>query len=256
MEAIDRRDLDLSSFERISEGEEGVVYRDGDLAFKFFKNENLKILNNKEEKIDILSNLNIDNVVKPLVKVLDKNKLCGYAMKYIDANNLFMMTKFNKMYNDNVYLDIFYIQIEYISKLLKEIHSSKYKLVVGDINSNNIIFDREFLPYFIDVDSWQVGKLNNDGYAYFYAQYIFNRNMSFMKLNEDTDRLCLMLLSLIMPFENRCLDDISTDEFDEKCEDIEGLSALHDYFIMLKEENERMPEVPYVGDVLEKSLKI
>lgn len=80
--------------------------------------------------------------------------------------------------------------------------------------------------------------------------------MSFMKLNEDTDRLCLMLLSLIMPFENRCLDDISTDEFDEKCEDIEGLSALHDYFIMLKEENERMPEVPYVGDVLEKSLKI
>ena len=47
MEAIDRRDLDLSSFERISEGEEGVVYRDGDLAFKFFKNENLKILNNK-----------------------------------------------------------------------------------------------------------------------------------------------------------------------------------------------------------------
>ena len=111
-------------------------------------------------------------------------------------------------------------------------------------------------PYFIDVDSWQVGKLNNDGYAYFYAQYIFNRNMSFMKLNEDTDRLCLMLLSLIMPFENRCLDDISTDEFDEKCEDIEGLSALHDYFIMLKEENERMPEVPYVGDVLEKSLKI
>lgn len=42
MEAIDRRDLDLSSFEKISEGEEGVVYRDGDLAFKFFKNENLK----------------------------------------------------------------------------------------------------------------------------------------------------------------------------------------------------------------------
>ena len=80
MEAIDRRDLDLSSFERISEGEEGVVYRDGDLAFKFFKNENLKILNNKEEKIFILSNLNIDNVVKPLVKVLDKNKLCGYVL--------------------------------------------------------------------------------------------------------------------------------------------------------------------------------
>ena len=37
MEAIDRRDLDLSSYERISEGEEGVVYRDGDLAFKFLK---------------------------------------------------------------------------------------------------------------------------------------------------------------------------------------------------------------------------
>ena len=55
MEVIDRRELDLSSLERISEGEEGVVYRDGDLAFKFFKTENLKILNNKEEKIDILS---------------------------------------------------------------------------------------------------------------------------------------------------------------------------------------------------------
>lgn len=43
MEAIDRRELDLSFFERISEGEEGVVYRDVDLAFKFFKTENLKI---------------------------------------------------------------------------------------------------------------------------------------------------------------------------------------------------------------------
>ncbi len=65
-----------------------------------------------------------------------------------------------------------------------------------------------------------------------------------------------MLLSLIMPFENRCLDDISIDEFDKKCEDVEGLSLLHDYFIMLKEESERIPEVPYVGDVLEKNLKI
>lgn len=254
MERINKNDLDLSSM--VSEGEEGYVYSDGEFAYKIFKTKNLKTLNNKEDKLDVLNEIDIDNVVKPLFGIYDKNKLCGYAMKYIDANNLFMMTKFNKMYNDNVYLDIFYIQIEYISKLLKEIHSSKYKLVVGDINSNNIIFDKEFLPYFIDVDSWQVGKLNNDGYAYFYAQYIFNRNMSFMKLNEDTDRLCLMLLSLIMPFENRCLDDISTDEFDEKCEDIEGLSLLHDYFIMLKEESERIPEVPYVGDVLEKNLKI
>ena len=134
MERINKNDLDLSSM--VSEGEEGYVYSDGEFAYKIFKTKNLKTLNNKEDKLDVLNEIDIDNVVKPLFGIYDKNKLCGYAMKYIDANNLFMMTKFNKMYNDNVYLDIFYIQIEYISKLLKEIHSSKYKLVVGDINSN------------------------------------------------------------------------------------------------------------------------
>ena len=147
MERINKNDLDLSSM--VSEGEEGYVYSDGEFAYKIFKTKNLKTLNNKEDKLDVLNEIDIDNVVKPLFGIYDKNKLCGYAMKYIDANNLFMMTKFNKMYNDNVYLDIFYIQIEYISKLLKEIHSSKYKLVVGDINSNNIIFDKEFCLFFL-----------------------------------------------------------------------------------------------------------
>ena len=105
MERINKNDLDLSSM--VSEGEEGYVYSDGEFAYKIFKTKNLKTLNNKEDKLDVLNEIDIDNVVKPLFGIYDKNKLCGYAMKYIDANNLFMMTKFNKMYNDNVYLDIF-----------------------------------------------------------------------------------------------------------------------------------------------------
>ena len=62
----------------------------------------------------------------------------------------------------------FIMKIELIPDLLKEIHNSKYKLVVGDFNASNIIFDKEFVPYFIDVDSWQVGKLKNDGFSYHY----------------------------------------------------------------------------------------
>lgn len=47
MERIDRHDLDLSSLQKVSEGEEGYIYRDGDMAYKLFKTRNLKILNGK-----------------------------------------------------------------------------------------------------------------------------------------------------------------------------------------------------------------
>ena len=66
------------------------------------------------------------------------------------------------------------------------------------------------------------------------SEYLANRNMVTMEVNKDTDRLCLMLLSLIMPFYNKCFDDISFEEFEKKCEDIEGLSILHDYFVEIK----------------------
>ena len=85
-------------------------------------------------------------------------------------------------------------------------------------------------------------------------EYLANRNMVTMEVNKDTDRLCLMLLSLIMPFYNKCFDDISFEEFEKKCEDIEGLSILHDYFVKLKEAKDKIPEVPYVGDILEKRM--
>lgn len=86
----------------------------------------------------------LGNIVKPQLEVYDNGILCGYLMDYIDgANNLFMMTKWSKMYDDNAYLDLFYNEIELISDLLKEIHNSKYKLVVGDFNASNIIFDKE-----------------------------------------------------------------------------------------------------------------
>lgn len=55
----DRRDLDLSSLQKVSEGEEGYIYRDGDMAYKLFKTRNLKILNGKAEKIECLSKLSV-----------------------------------------------------------------------------------------------------------------------------------------------------------------------------------------------------
>lgn len=54
MERIDRRDLDLSSLQKFSEGEEGYVYRDGDIAYKLFKTRNLKILNGKSESLKMM----------------------------------------------------------------------------------------------------------------------------------------------------------------------------------------------------------
>ena len=61
------------------------------------------------QKIECLSKLSVDNIVKPQLEVYDNGMLCGYLMDYIDgANNLFMMTKWSKMYDDNAYLDLFY----------------------------------------------------------------------------------------------------------------------------------------------------
>ncbi len=54
MERIDRHDLDLSSLQKVSEGEEGYIYRDGDMAYKLFKTRNLKILNGKAESLKMM----------------------------------------------------------------------------------------------------------------------------------------------------------------------------------------------------------
>lgn len=144
------RNLSKSSF--ISQGGEGAVYVLGDLAYKIYHNpDNLIPL----AKIDELSQIKDDAIIKPIEVIMHKDQPVGYTMKYIpDAHPLCkVFTKAFKQRNG--------LGNSEITKLVEGMRDSvysvhKHNILIVDCNELNFLISEDFKTvYFIDTDSYQ-----------------------------------------------------------------------------------------------------
>ncbi len=138
----------------ITEGGEGKIYGKNNIIYKIYTNPNKVI---SEKKINELSVLELDNIIKPLNLIYNsKQSAIGFTMKWV--NKTFPLVKlFSNSYKDINKIDIKKILkiIDNIKKIIEYIHSKNILIVDG--NEFNYLIDDidKETPYFIDVDSYQ-----------------------------------------------------------------------------------------------------
>jgi serine/threonine protein kinase len=146
-----------SKAELIAEGGEGKIYdaKNGTVV-KIFKNTVNK--NTKFKKVkEIISKIFPKHVIAPKIIVHDRNgKEIGYVMEKVDGEEIRALSskKFVRV-NGILKKQVLEMLIK-IKDTLKELHGSS--VYIGDLNEMNILIDLDCNVFFIDVDSWSVGK--------------------------------------------------------------------------------------------------
>ena len=139
----------------LAEGGEGIIYEyDKNHVVKIYK-DNI----NKQEKLNkiqkLISKQLPNNVINPIDIAMDsKKQFLGYIMKKVEGEDFKRLgnKKFIKTNNIKV-KDITYM-LQQIKDVLIQLH--KQDIYISDLNDSNILFDKNFNIYLIDIDSWTV----------------------------------------------------------------------------------------------------
>lgn len=249
MDFIGKRDINLNDLEKIKceSSSEAFLYRDGNLLYKMYKNAQSKKVQRKIFKLLILNDGDkIENTIIPDGLVLDSSFLLGSRMIFINsASSVYRFTDYEKSVRK--YLNL----INNISQTLKTIHSDPRNIIVGDLNFNNILFDKNMNHYFIDFDSCMVDGIAADRIPMILKNYAKKRGDYKFEINTDTDKLSLMLNTLYVIF-GRHIDLVSMREYDEKAERLTTLRNAREFVELIKKDNQSIPEVPYIDELIHK----
>ncbi|MDD2181297.1 MAG: hypothetical protein PHW32_02895 [Bacilli bacterium] len=118
---------------------------ENDYLIKQFIDDDVDFLKEKEQKIELLMNKEIEGTIPVLSKVITDGKFSGYIMPYI--KNSVELKEINNNYINKENLINIMIKL---SKTLEEMH--KNRIIYGDISDSNIIINDKLTPYYADMD--------------------------------------------------------------------------------------------------------
>lgn len=246
MGRINLANIDLSKLPQINSSPhlESDLYHDEEIVYKIFKNFDEYIITKKQRKIELLRDGNeLPNVIMPIDDLYFDETFFGYTMKYII--NSISLYDFNKVSKD---IKLFLQILLKISKSIEEIHHDPRDIAIGDLNFDNIILDNSFNPYITDSDSFKIAGLLNETNPAIIDSYIKNRGISNIDINQNTDKLSLILWTIYMIFKKH-IDEISMYEFDKKAEYLETLRNMRTLILEMKKYR-KIPNTPYLHELI------
>lgn len=246
MKVIDVNSLNLADMKMLDNGssESSQYVKENNMYKLYFESFDSDAKIRKNKKLDILMSKNIPGVVFPKEKIMDirRDVLKGCTMDYIkDTNDLADI--FKSTTEINVYLEL----IRKVSKILKSLHNNK--IICGDLSFENIIYDKSFNPYFIDCDSYQVNNIKNDMISVTLYQYMMVTGNSKIKVNENTDRLTI-LLNILIQLTNEDIYNMDEYRYDELAEQIRFLKEIKPIVQKVMRLETKLPEVPYLDEYI------
>jgi serine/threonine protein kinase len=144
--------IDLNNNNFISHGGEGSVYAKNNLAYKIYHNPNGMIPVGKIQELSVIKD---DRVIKPQDIIYKNNTPVGYTMRFVQDTHPLCKT-FTKAFRNREKLDIPTIVnlIKGMKETVELIHGSN--ILIVDLNEMNFLVEKGFTEvYFIDVDSYQ-----------------------------------------------------------------------------------------------------
>lgn len=253
MKKIYLEDINLSKLRPIkcAEHKESTLFHDNTTAYKIFGDLSDYKRKCKQTKIELLGDGEpLPMTVMPrdeLVYGFLNNRFEGNTMDYISSSKT-LYKAFLKNKNVRKLLPLLLT----ISISLEEIHQDPRDIVISDLHAENIIIDRHFNPYFIDIDSCKIEGIKNDTIPMTLKNYLSNRKifrgMYETTTTQNTDRLCFLMMILGIMF-NKHIDRIPLYQYDEKAERIEVLRIIRE-IVLEVQKSSTIPEVPYFHEMV------
>jgi hypothetical protein len=145
-------EVTLSKSQFIAAGGEGQIYASGNTAYKIYIDQSKMM---PAGKIQELSEITDDNVIRPKEIILDQNKKqIGYTMRYV-KQTYSLCQLFTKAFKDRNSITHQTIQdlVKRLRNMVEHIHSKN--ILVVDLNELNFLVDKDFNElYAIDTDSY------------------------------------------------------------------------------------------------------
>lgn len=173
----------------LTEGGEGIIYEVGDKIIKIYK----PVVNmaSKKNKVQMLMQKRLPKeVIQPLDEVVDKKgKFIGFSMDKVNGDELKCLSN-NKFVKANgiTLKNVLHIVVK-VQNVVEELH--KNGIYIGDLNDQNILFDKQMNVYFIDCDSWTVENEKCEVAMDLFKDPLLKSN----DFNESTDTYAFAVLS-------------------------------------------------------------
>lgn len=158
MEIINTTENELKNLKKLDvSGKESDIYLYNDngkiVILKKFKGQNKIELENKLDKIKLLSKVKSKDASMPQKIVCLDNHFIGYSTEYYDnAHNLETLEKVLSYQDKIKYLKI-------IKTIIMKFH--KQKIYIGDFNLQNFLLTNETIKL-CDTDNFKIGKFEHD----------------------------------------------------------------------------------------------
>lgn len=200
--------FDCTNMIPLTEGGEGIIYEVGAQIIKIYKP--IVNLQSKKNKIVKLMQKSLPKeVVSPKDIVVDNNgKFIGFVMGKIEGEEL-------KRLSNKKFVTVNGITTKHILTMLVKAHGiiqqlHKENIFIGDLNDQNILFDKQLNIYFIDCDSWSVDGNNCEVAMDLFKDPLLKSN----EFNANTDTysfsvLVWKILTRIHPFGGTMNPDIN-----------------------------------------------
>lgn len=191
--------FDCTNKTPLTEGGEGIIYELGGQIIKIYKpTVNMK---SKENKVKMLikKSLPVEVVVPKDIVVDRKGKFIGFSMDKVEGEEFKKLANRKFVTANNITTKDILSMLVKAQNVVNELH--KNGIYIGDLNDQNILFDKQFNIYFIDCDSWTVGDEKCEVAMDLFKDPLLKAN----DFNEETDTysfsiLIWKLLTRIHPF--------------------------------------------------------
>lgn len=190
---------------------------------KYFSNKMFTIhqlITNKEEILSYIPNL-----ILPDCLVLNKSKIIGYSMDYVESVNL------SKILADlNIDITVKLEYLKQIGKILDDLkilrqHSSVHNMFLNDIHEDNFIISSKANLFVVDMDACKI-----EGNVPMVGKYLTSKNPSLLDLpykypgdnsefgatfypTEQSDIYCYIIMILNLLYGKREVQKFSKEEY-------------------------------------------
>ena len=205
MEYYDNKNNLIEGEKEIGKGGEGTVFllKNGDIL-KIYNESSLSVQKEKKIKALISKEMRFEGICFPKEIIFNKEKeFVGYSMLrakgYEMQKTIFQPVLLKKRFPNWTREDLCIMGINILKKI-EYLHS--HKIIIGDINPNNILLTENKDVYFVDTDSYQIDKYPCPvGTTHFTAPEIqgVNFETSLRTISHENFAISTLLFMIFLP---------------------------------------------------------
>lgn len=248
MKHINYADIDFTKLYKLDrQGTKSTTYTDGKNCYKIFNNMDFYELYDLEQKFKSIKKLRVSNLILPKNFITVDDQVIGYTMKYF-KNSQSIYDKY--LFEEKINIKEFFHLMIKCGSILRNMHRNG--IICGDLNFDNILFNKKGEIMFCDIDSCEYGDYASPYVSKFLNNLIVEYRSKDLEVSENTDRIT-MLLSIFNVLYNEELRNFDKRQYIIYEDDSDNIKSIKEYVNILFDRRRKIPYIPYLDEILDGS---